>query len=403
MEPQVIGGDRFEDGAREVLSRLRNALGRAVAAIPGARKAAELRRILGLDAALAWQVFTIGTAEDVIAVGRLVPKARAMDRFVRAARKAGVDAEIMSEVERAYEDFDVWVCDNAETRESFTAILTSLRPPETVPWTKLRRSAFRANCGVWGVSVRASVHCAVFHQRPTGEIDNLSLRAQVGVRGYRAGVGVSMSAMLRTWGGSEPPPETPSPKVMHDGARLLTEYCSKPVPRFERRSLLDGSTRDFLVLDSLGRTGEATVWWSSFNGNFPDGSTKPPHGCSCRCSDPTELLLVDLLLPQGWSDPETLGVRILGPDSKFVPERKPTDLPFEGHAAHLGTRLQSMYTPQVPEYAGIVERELALRGWENTIFDVYRCVVRYPILHSFTLMYLGVEGAEGGSGHHAAE
>lgn len=383
----------FEDGAVEVLTGLRQTLGRAVSVIPGAGKAADLRRILGLDAALAWQIFSIGTAEDVIMVGRLVPKARAMQRFVKAARQSGVDDAIMTDVEAAYAAFDTWVRDHAETRESFAAILSSLRPPETAPWTKLRRTAFRANCGVWGISVRTSVHCAVFYQRPSGEIDSLSLRAQIGVRGYRAGVGVSMSAMLRTWGGGEPPPETPSPNVMIDGAELLPEVCSKPLPRFERRGLPDGSTRDFLVLDSLGRTGEATVWWRSFNGNFPNGSTKPPHGCSCRCSDPTETLLVDLLLPRGWSDPQTLGVRILGPDSRFVPEKRPTDLPFEGSASHLGTRLSALYTPYAPEYGGLVEKELAARGWDGTTFDIYRCVVRYPILHSFTLMFLGVEGA----------
>jgi hypothetical protein len=390
-----LGGKKFEDGAVEVLSALRKTLGRAVNAIPGAPRAADLRRVLGLDAALAWQIFSIGNAEDVIAVGRLVPKAKAMERFIRAARDAHVDEQIMADVEKSYLEFDVWVREHAETRETFAAILSALRPPETAPWTKLRRTAFRANCGVWGVSVQTSVHCAVFHERPTGELDSLSLRAQIGVRGYRAGVGVSMSAMLRTWGGSEPPPETPSANVMIDGAELLPEVCSKPLPSFERRTLPDGSTRDYLVIEGLGRESEATVWWRSFNGNFPGGSRKPPHGCSCRCSDPTETLLIDLLLPKGWSDPKTLGLRILGPDSKFVPQRRPTDLPFEGNASHLGTRLQSMYTPAAPEYAALVEKEIAARGWQQTVFDIYRCVVRYPILHSFTLMYLGVEGAEG--------
>lgn len=397
-DSQALVVKRFEEGAVQVLSGLRQTLARALAAIPAATKAAELRRILGLDAALAWQIFSLGSAEDVITVGRLVPKARAMDRFVRAARDAGVPGELMTDVERAYSEFDAWVRDHAETRETFAAILSSLRPPESAPWTKLRRSAFRANLGVWGVSVRTSVHCAVFFQRPTGELDSLSIRAQIGVRGYRAGAGVSMSAMLRTWGGNEPPPEAPSANVSIDGGELLTDVCSKPLPRFERRALPEGVTRDFLVLDDLGRTSEASVWWRSFNGNFPGGSTKPPHGCSCRCSDPTETLLVDLLLPRGWSDPKTLGVRILGPDSKFTPERRPTDLPFEGSASHLGTRLQAMYTPAVPEYGAIVESQIRARGWDQTIFDIYRCVVRYPILHSFTLMYLGVEGAGGEPG-----
>lgn len=389
------GGKSFEDGAVNVLSGLRRALGSAVNAVPGTPRAADLRRVLGLDAALAWQVFSIGHAEDVIAVGRLVPKAKAMERFVRAARAAGVDEEVMAGVEKAYSDFDVWVREHAETRERFAAILSSLRPPAAAPWLKLRRTAFRANCGVWGVSVQTSVHCVVFHERPTGELDRLSLRALIGVRGYRAGVGVSMSALRRTSGGSTPPPDALAANMMAGGGELLVDLCSTPLPRFERRSLPDGSARDFLCIDGLGSESEATVWWRSFNDNITGGSRRPPHGCSCRCWNPTETLLLDLVLPKGWSDPQTLELRIFGPDSTFISEKGPTDLPFEGAASHLGTRPGALYAPAVPEYNTLVENELRARGWDQTVFDLYRCVVRYPVLHSFTLMSLGAKGAVG--------
>lgn len=368
-----------------VLERLRSAVARLVEALPGGvERAIDLRRSLDLDAALGWQLHTLATASDVLRCGRVVPKAGAMERFISAARSRGLPEALAREVEEAYAEFESAVTEHAGDRETFDAILSAMRPQDGAALQRIRRAAFKANAAVWGVSVRCTLNCVVFYERPTGEHDCLSIRGRVGLRRLHEGAVVGMYASGRTWGGSTSPPEGEA-GVAVDMCELLEEYCSTPTPRIDRVEMPDGNACDFLQLEGLGRTSEVTLFWRNLSLNFPGGSRTPPHGCTSPVAESTETMVMDLLVPRGWCDPRTAGVMITPEPSRYTAPSSPagpSQLPFEGKVEHLGSRLENLYTRYAPRYVEAVTRELAALGWAGTAFDIHRCVVRYPVLHS---------------------
>jgi hypothetical protein len=379
------GQSGFVEEATTALDALRRTVSLGLQTVPARHRAADLRRSLDLDAALAWQIHTVSTGDDVLSLGRVVPKSGSMDRFLRALESAGVDERVRGEIRCAYEGFERVVEIHAGDRKTFEAMLNALRPDDGTSLQKSRREAFVANTTVWGLSVRCLVNCVIFRPRPTGEHDCLCIRGRVGVRGLRPGASMGIYASSRTWGGAYAPAEG-TPDVSLDGCSLLQDACSQPLPRIETRLISDGSQRDYLLLDGLGRQREATVFWRSFTGNFPGGSSEGPQGCSTACTEPTELMLVDLMVPRGLTDPSTASVRLTGGDHMGRPLTGPDEggdqLRFEGRVEHLGSRLEALYTPEAPLLAQTVKAELDRQGWGETLFDLYRCVVRYPVMHA---------------------
>jgi hypothetical protein len=146
----------------------------------------------------------------------------------------------------------------------------------------------------------------------------------------------------------------------------------------------DGTSRDFLQFEGLGRTREVTVIWRNLSLAFPGGSTTPPHGVTSPCTEPAEVHVVDLMVPRGWSDPATAAVSVTE-NNRYTPwgsDAQLQRLQFEGEAEYLGTRVESLYTRHAPRYAEIVTEQFRELGWDPTSFDMYRCTVAYPVLHS---------------------
>lgn len=385
MSVQAKEQSGFVEEATTALDALRRSVSQGLEKVSMRQRAADLRRALDLDAALAWQIHTVSTGDDLLSLGKVVPKSGSMDRFLRALETAGVDERVRGEIRVAYEGFERVVEVHAGDRKTFEAMLNALRPDDGTSLLKARREAFAANTGVWGLSVRCIVNCVIFRQRPTGEHDCLCVRGRIGVRGLRPGASIGIYASSRTWGGGYAPAEG-TPDVSLDGCSLLDYACSQPLPRIEGRRVSDGSTRDYLLLDGLGRQREASVFWRSFTGNFPGGSTQGPQGCSTPCTEPTELMLIHLLVPRGQTDPGSAAVRFTSGDHMGRPLTDPDyaqdQLRFEGRVEHLGSSLESLYLPQAASLPQIVSTELARQGWQDTNFDVYRCIVRYPIMHA---------------------
>lgn len=396
LNGEVESRPAFEEETTRTLERLRVAVARLVESVPmGAERAADLRRSLDLDAALAWQLHTLAGSEDVLRAGRVVPKAGAMDRFFKAVHARRLPLELEREAREAYTDFERVVGDHAGDRETFDAMLAALRPDDGAGLQRLRRTAYRANASVWGISVRASVHCVVFHQRPTGEHDCLSIRGRAGIRRLQESAVLGIYASGRTWGGSTCPPDIHAGgPIALDRCELLENYCSEPVPRVEHVRAPDGTSRDFLQFEGLGRTREVTVLWRNLSLEFPNGSTTPPHGVTAPCTEPTEAYVVDLLVPRGWSDPATAKVSLTENNryTIWAPGFQAQQLPFEGSVEYLGTRIESLYTRHVPRYAEIVAEQFGLLGWSSTTFDMYRCTVAYPVLHSAIHLSVGGPG-----------
>lgn len=384
----------FEQASSGALDRLRLALAQLLRELPGANaRATDLRRALSLDTALAWQVHTLATSRgrDLLSAGRVVPKVGAMSRFLDAAAAAGVSPQLLEEARAAFRAFEETVGKHAGDRATFEAMLSALHPADGASLRKIRRNAYRANTAVWGLAVRAHVNCVIFRQRPTGEHDCLAIRGRAGLRLLREGAVVGFPASGRTWGGSSSPPED-DPSVTVGRCELLEKHCSQPVPRIRRVAPTQDGGRafDFLEPQGLGLTSEATLLYRNLSLDFPGGTSTPPHGVTVYCREPSEVLIADLLVPRGWTRPETARIVIVD-DSRSAIEAPtpPQTFPCEGGAEYLGAALERLYTSHVPTYAEAVAEEIAKLGWQDTTFDLYRCEIAFPILHS--AVHLAVE------------
>jgi hypothetical protein len=104
------------------------------------------------------------------------------------------------------------------------------------------------------------------------------------------------------------------------------------------------------------------------------------------------VLVLDLLVPQGWTDQTTVRTSTHGYPGMLesLIQRLPDfDLPFTENATYLGTEIDALDSPDVPRYPEMMRSVLGELGWAGTTFDIYRCRVQYPIMH--TLLHMTVE------------
>jgi hypothetical protein len=368
--------------SRSAIAQLGDAIRRVVAAVPASGiRPTDLARAFDLDYALAWQIHALAHQPDGPLTPRVVPKRGAMERFLRAAAKSA-PVSLADDVESAYDAFEQLVKDLAGDRDTFDAMLTLQRPQDGAGLQKLRRSAHRANAAVWGVSCRCGIRTLVFHQRPTGEQDSLLISGRIGLQRLYADALVSISASSRTWGGSFLQPGA-HPKIVIAECELIEPACSRPLPRLDRVIDAERVSRDFLTIDGVGKRGESTFFWRNLSRDIP-GLSNPPHGISAHCVVPTELVLLDLIIPRGWLEkpsarawisPDTTRLAIPDPSGQYR-------LPFEGEAQHLGSALSNLHSAAAPQYADLVQSEIARLGWDDTEFEIFRLEVQYPVLHS---------------------
>lgn len=355
---------------------------RLIATIPDAgERPTDLARALDLDYALAWQIHALAGQPELHMTARVVPKTGSMERFLTAAHRLA-PAEAAEEARAAYQAFEVVVSELSGDRQAFDAMVTLQRPDDGAGLRRARRTAHRANAAVWGVTCKAKVQTAVFRMRPTGEFDSLVVLGYVGLQRLHADAIVSTLASTRTWGGTSGPPEGGPQATI--SCSLIEEACTKPLPRIEHAPGPDGLRQEFLALDGLGKRSEATVFWRSAALNVPGANLDPPHNLTSTCRVPTELLVLQLLLPRGTIlDPEVMVWVAPAPD-RYV-ETDPNSrhrFPFEGSGRHHGTALSALHTVVSPGHADLMQSEIARLGWEATEFDIYRCEVQYPILHT---------------------
>jgi hypothetical protein len=354
-----------------------------LAAIPeNSGRAADLGRALNLDSATAWRIHALASQTGGLSA-QSVPRPGSMERFLAAAARVA-PADAARSVRSAYEAFEQMVDAHAGDRDTFDAMMALQRPDDSTALRRVRRTAYRGNAAAWGVTSRAMLRAAIFHERPTGEIDSLSILGHLGVQRLHPDALVTLLASPLIWDDGPLRPES-FERATKGRLQLIESACSRPLPRIERAATSDGSHRDVLVMDGLGKQSETTVYVRSLLTAVPGADPLPPYSNTTTCRLPIELMITDLLIPRSWGSAQR-GIRTwispdLGPGATDEATQK-YRLPFEGACIHLGTSLNSLYSAASPRHAEIIQSEIATMGWEGTEFDVFRCEVQYPLLHS---------------------
>lgn len=389
---------RFDNEVGATLGRLSGALAALVAAVPGPiRRAADLQRVLGVDAKLGWQAFRMATASNPVQNGFDVPAKRSMTRLLQAARKRRVPEAVVQHAADAFDAFEAVIQDHAGDRQSFESMLCGLPQvdPEEIDLHH-RRAAFAAQSHFLGVQARTRFVCQLLKPGSDHDAaDAVLLGGFISLRWLRAAhapfvisrVRLSdLDGIIRGQAQHEPLDPT-SPQGT--GVSLLSDFCSNPLPRLRQRANPNG----YIVTEMIGE-GVGNPWASSFaTGEIMRNAMprfrsehNPSIGLGRGVRTPCEVLLHDLLVHEdtfGPIKPEVLTYSN-HQQNEYVPyrDRAADILPLKTEVKHLGRGAEALRTGDVPRYTEMIQYALDRMGWDGSRFEAFRCRVEFPIMPS---------------------
>lgn len=389
---------RFAAESEEAVLRLRGAFARVMESSPvSVQRATDLQRLLGVEASLAWQVFRLAGSSDPLAAVTFVPTPGSMAKVLRIMRERGYDGGALDQAATAYAHFETVVEHHALDRETFDRMIAGLRGErEDLIAVGDRRAAFRSNTHIWGVQAAALYRAGIVYpgEDPT-TCDSASIRGCTGLRRLRAVPPVTLAKRLIISEARriEDAEKTRLPAPL----TLLEDFCSQPPPKLEMTHER-GAARDVVRIDGLGR--DSVVDCFVYDHHARTGRTwagEKMWGAFVTVNIPCEVLVFDLLLPEGWSVPSTVVAAVSGNVSDHQSAEDDPDsypLPVSESARHLGSELSALEHPALPRCAPMVNAVLRRIGAAGTRFDVYRCQVRFPILNSVILVEVKARGAD---------
>lgn len=395
--PRHVPGAEFRAVATQALIDVRSSFKMLLAGLrQPVRHGGDAQRALGLGKVLAWQVFRLSNAENPLTAAPFVPRSEALGKILAAASQNGVAEPVIHKVEAACAAFEVVVREHAGSRSAFESMIETLDGPksgEKLRSLRDRRAAFRASSNLWGISAYAKVTCAICFPTADGQsYDLLQVWGSVGVRQLRAGVNLhlstvsfvlpdSIAASKNVTAESE---EMLGAPIDPQAVGLLDQFCTHPLPRLFARDAGNGRVRVGLELQGIGRSSAINY----FVRRVAPAALKResgPHYMSCGVTTPTEYVIIDLLVPAGHTDPGSSSAAAYGrvDDMQQAHTCEPRDLlPFSVSNTYLGSSIADLHISEAPQYPAMLQHLIQEQGWQGTAFDVYRCQMEYPLLHS---------------------
>jgi hypothetical protein len=394
-------GGCFETDTAQVLQRLRAAFAGVIAGIPGqVSKPAELQRALKIDMKLSCKVFKVVSASGTLAAGPHVPGGAALRTFLKAARKAGTDEQLVSAATVAAADFDRLVASHAGDRAAFDSMVSPRVATEDAAQITLqqRRAAFRAQRHIFGVHAKVQLHCLII--QPASNPRMLDLAQACGflsLRQLRPDAPLVISRVRTTNDDGtvrkvrrEPLDPTPTQAT---GITLLREFCSKPLPRLRSVPIAPGIACEELASNGVGKQAAITciegyVVRAAVPRYREEGNRVGAKPAPIRL--PCETLLLDLLVHEDTFGPLTPTAFTCAEHLGEVPSPVTCEewqrLEPPEPVSYLGKGPSVLYSADVPRYSEMGQYVFDRLGWDAERFDVYRCRVEYPVLPSTVVM-----------------
>ncbi len=373
----------FESVAAVVLGELRTSLGLLIEALPGpVRSAADIQRALGLDWALSWQIHRVGSVVEPIEAGPDVPRPVPFAKALRAAAAKGVSAKTIARVQAAFDNFEKLVADHAGDRGSFDTMVRALQPDAPHVSAKDRRGAYRSLCSIWGVQTSVRYHCGITHPGDRADTNHsIILNGYVGLRKLRPGTQVVIASRSKL----DAPANSALPEKVE--VDVLEEFCSQPVPSLKVRDIDAHVSETTVEIDDVGLSGSTTHFLRRTLSNHSPHTEKkgPTFGSSVVCRVPAETMILDLLVPVGWTDPSTAKVETYGnlyQQDRGWNRNAADRMPVDETMVHLGGSLDRLQTSLMPRCPEMIAAVLDHAGWRGVAYDIYRCIVEYPILQA---------------------
>jgi hypothetical protein len=359
-------------------------------------RAADLERALGLPATLSWQIFRVVHEPSVIAAGAYVPKAKAMQRFLRAARKCA-SSELVDRASAAFDDFESLVKGSAGDRVSFDTIATSAMAPDEAEQQDIaqRRAAFRANSHVFGVQRKTGFRTVIVHRSSeTDRNDYCMLHGLIGLRRLRYDAPRHLFS-TRLEDRSKPQRfegESLEPAATTFGAvSILERFSTRPFPRTNRSRDSQGFEHLELLDNEVGSDSSFDcVTGGVFRSIVPSPISPGEEirdSFRLLCGAPSRVLIQDVLLYDGGSVARSFEALVrYSVSGSFEREGNLITLPQRVSVMSMGVGAKAAHTPDIPRYPEMIRWACDRLGWDSERFHVYRCRIEYPILSAQLVM-----------------
>ncbi len=386
----------FEEDFQRSLQELRGVLVELFTALGVAiDRPLELTRQYGLKRNLGWKLSRLLQTEDPFAAQPYLPSASGLFQFLDQLGGRGVPEDRVLAVRRAMEDFEAVVERHVGDRPGLELVLEAAASTQDAarPPLASRKSAFRGNCGIWGIEAR--VRLGAYFLAPSEADPRMAdvsiLTGLVGLTRYRAD---AIWPLGRREVVDEervqldlPPELAIDPSYQDDpGPKLMSEFCSSPLPPIRCVRSLDG-LRYELAEGRIGKQGVADLFLGSgYRAAVP---LQAQEGCDwgqfeCAIDAPVRTLQFDLFLhrelpliggPSWIAASRLYGDEPLGADptqSHLLPLAEPSQM--------VGSGLRVVSSPLVPNYAAICSQVYRRMDWNPDEFQCHRLVMEYPPL-----------------------
>jgi hypothetical protein len=387
----------FEHESLAVLQRLRAAVLTLIEALPGPpRRAADVERALGLSTKLAWQVHRIAYSTNPLAETDQVPGIAGMRQVLKAAAKAGVPQASIDAVTEAMDAFEDLVQTHADDRIMFTSMAGSiLEPRPDLLDLKVRREYFRLASRVWGTQSKISLRTSLYVPGKRSEfMDGVNIRGAAGVLRLRPDATLHLTSNLYhpTGDGKALNLQILTAQNGNTASELLTPFCTQPLPALVHRRVGNDLITE-LQDQPLGKRGAFTYFVADSVRDFEWPDPPPAESsifeANVAIARPTEVLMADVMFYDGMFGSLKPTAAVYGNLSRLGVyqhwQRTERDrLPMDVKVESLGFGAAAMRPAEFPggRYAEMIQHICQRMDLDPEKFEVFRCRVEYPILHS---------------------
>jgi hypothetical protein len=392
-----------ESGA--VMQRLRSGISEMLRAMPGrVRTTRDLQKIFGVDVKLCWQVLKLAGPGDALSLAPFVPTPGPMRRFLTAAKSAGVDRQVIEQIQTAYEAFKEQVAIHAGDRTTFESMATGAagisegsNEDRQKAAIRLRKAAFQTVSHYSGVQLDTYLGVSVVHPGATPELLNTAnLKIRLGIRRLRASANflVDQTKHVTSDASIENQRDTFIKGTFDDeaaaryGAPIIPRFSSNPLPQFKTVTDTDGRSFSRIVGDNVGQTGAADLVFGQtvFNAPFTQlsGFERKGFGTSLDITTPVAVMILDKLVHRPTFPNLDFDFSVNWVNNPAFPAGSDhdTSLPFGERIVRLDAGVDGARTHEVPQYMEMLELVCDRCNWKIEEFDVYRVRVEYPMHYS---------------------
>jgi hypothetical protein len=380
------------------IARVGEALGRSLtevlAALPeGDQGPQRLAVALGLDKVLMSRLLKAVRSGDPVAVAYHAPGPEPLRRFLRAARKAGVEPTLVGPAGQAVDAFEDLIRGHAGDRSSLAAMISAWLPEARAEFELRRKqAAYRATSELKGVAAATNLATVLLHPNEDGQtLDVVWIAGLLGLTRLRPDAAIKLTTRRFA-----EMPEERRPATL-DGDRVdgleglrLDDFCQAPPAALEVREV--GSAVQYLLGgDAFGKDSAVDLLLAEVNlaempRTVPAGSGRRGY-VFAELGTPTRSLLFDVLVHDDvypGSDPQLViydtaldGVADVNDRTRDVDR-----VDMAETIAPLGRGPERFRAPGVPRYQELLAHVYQRMGWDGEAFRGYRCRIDYPIYGS---------------------